>query len=101
MQTQRNCAFRGETEPKSLKWDNVSWETEDDLNIVLFSEKHVHHSNLERKNGQMAMRKPRREKNEHKIKVHRNNDDVRCLHIMMRAHREFCSPHQTHVFCQP
>ena len=38
-QAQRNCALRGETEHSSLRWDHITWETEDGLNILLFLSK--------------------------------------------------------------
>ena len=92
VQTQRSCALRGEAEPIILKWGSVLWANEDDSNSAFFGEKCARHSSLEHKNGQTTMQKPRREKNERKMKVHRSDNGAR---------REFFFPHQTCVFCKP
>ena len=101
MQAQRSRVLRGETEPTSLRWDNILWETEDDPSSVFFGEKHAHCSSLERKNSLATMREPRREKSEHRTKVHRSNNGARCSRGIAHARREFCYPHRAHLLCQP
>ena len=61
----------------------------------------MRHSDLERKNGQIELQKPRREKNEHEMKAHRSSNGAHCLHGVARACREFCSPRQARALCQP
>ena len=34
MQSNRNCAFRGQDEPTSLQWAFVRWGVEDDPNSI-------------------------------------------------------------------
>ena len=57
IQSQRNCVLGDKMEPESLRQDNTLWETEDDPNIIFFSQKHTHYSDLECKNGQTTMKK--------------------------------------------
>ena len=101
MQTQRCCAFRGQTEPTSLQWDLVIFGVEEDPNSAFFGVDYVLYSNLERKNGQMTVKRPRREKNDHQMKAHANPNDVHCLVKMMKLLRDYSAPHQVNAFCQP
>ena len=99
MQTQRCCDFRGEIEPTSFQWDLVMFGVEKDPNSVFYGVNYVHYSNLERKNGQMTVKRPRRETNNHPMKVHANPNDVCCLVKMMKLLRDYSPPHQINVFC--
>ena len=49
----------------------------------------------------MTVKRPRREKNDHLMKVHANPNDVYCLVKMMKLLRDYSAPHQINVFCQP
>ena len=50
-QDQRNCAFRGETEPASLRWGNVLWNSKDGPNIQFFALKHARYNYPEKKSS--------------------------------------------------
>ena len=50
VQEQRNCGFRVETETTNLRWENLSWDSEDDPHGELFGLKCAHCSDLEIKN---------------------------------------------------
>ena len=49
----------------------------------------------------MSVTRPRREKDDHKMKVHENTNDVCCLHKLMKLLRQHVVPHQIYIFCQP
>ena len=49
----------------------------------------------------MTVTRPRREKDDHKMKVHENPSDAHCLCKLMRLLRQHVAPHQIYVFCQP
>ena len=75
-QVQRNCGFRGEIEPKSLRWESTTWDSEDDPHGKLLGLENAHYRNPERKNHQMPASRPRRDKNEHKRKTRENKKDM-------------------------
>ena len=46
MKTQRNCGFRGEIEPTSLRWESTPYDLEDDPHRKFFRLKHAHCANV-------------------------------------------------------
>jgi len=101
MQSNRNCAFRGQDEPTSLQWAFVRWGVEDDPNSIFFLEKTISYEKLKRKNGQITVANPRREKNQYVMKIHANKNDPYDFVVLMTTYRGMCHPDQIHVFCQP
>ena len=62
IQVQRNFYFHGETDPSSLRWENVLWDLEDDPRFELFRLEHTHYSDVEKGNNQILASRPRRVK---------------------------------------
>ena len=63
MQSNRNCAFRGQDEPTSLLQAFVKQRLEDNLSSIFFLEKMISYKKLKRKNRQIIVANLRCKKN--------------------------------------
>ena len=88
MQTQRNCAFRGQAEPTSLKWDLIKFTVESNPNSKCYGYKKIMFQGVMRENGQLTVLKPAREKSKYEMEAFENPDDVYCLCKLFVMSRE-------------
>ena len=101
MQTQRNCAFRGQAEPTSLKWALVKFTIESNPQSEYNGHKKLVFQGVAREKGKVTVLRPKREKSDFEMEAHENPDDAHCSCKMLSILRERCSTAQVHVFCKP